>query len=198
MVSAPAFCESCGSVFPSDFAFDGVVGVTLEGCTSGPCPNCGGMGHVPDGLFNFIGNTIQVLAAPERTFEQLTKLSAIVREAREKNLPSNVVVERIRREVPAFASLGDLLPKSRADLYGFLGVLLAAAALVMQFSQGTQESSSVNINIEQIIVETYDESRSNQFVELGRGRSHEGKPGRNATCPCGSGKKFKMCHGATL
>ena len=22
-----------------------------------------------------------------------------------------------------------------------------------------------------------------------------GKPGRNAPCPCGSGKKFKHCHG---
>jgi uncharacterized protein len=24
----------------------------------------------------------------------------------------------------------------------------------------------------------------------------EAKPGRNEACPCGSGKKFKKCHGA--
>ncbi len=28
-------------------------------------------------------------------------------------------------------------------------------------------------------------------------KSTWGNPGRNATCPCGSGKKFKHCHGAT-
>ena len=27
-------------------------------------------------------------------------------------------------------------------------------------------------------------------------RSTWGNPGRNAPCPCGSGKKFKHCHGA--
>nr|NIS40197.1 hypothetical protein [Desulfuromonadales bacterium] len=27
-------------------------------------------------------------------------------------------------------------------------------------------------------------------------RSTWGNPGRNESCPCGSGKKFKHCHGA--
>ncbi|MDQ3762541.1 MAG: SEC-C metal-binding domain-containing protein [Actinomycetota bacterium] len=35
--------------------------------------------------------------------------------------------------------------------------------------------------------------RSNRGRHAGNGA---GEPGRNAPCPCGSGKKYKRCHGA--
>ena len=41
---------------------------------------------------------------------------------------------------------------------------------------------------------------SHEFIsEESRGKENSlnwGKVGRNAPCPCGSGKKFKHCHGA--
>jgi hypothetical protein len=48
------------------------------------CRQRGGMGHIPDGVFNFVGNTIQILSAPQRTVNELSRLAQIIREAREK------------------------------------------------------------------------------------------------------------------
>lgn len=53
-VRLPAVCGKCGRTFPSLYAVGpGTTGIVFDGNTSGPCPHCGGMGHVPDGTFSF-------------------------------------------------------------------------------------------------------------------------------------------------
>ena len=76
MPDLPAFCESCGVAFPSGYFFEDVTGLTLSGAQSGPCPNCGGMGTVPDGVYNVIDRTIEIVAAPAHSREQWQRLLA--------------------------------------------------------------------------------------------------------------------------
>jgi hypothetical protein len=149
MPSIPAFCDTCGAVFHSGIVVENSTNVTFSGNRAGPCPACGGIGHIPDGVFNFIGNTIEILSAPERTVEELTRLSDILREAKEKQQSPEEVAERIQKELPSLAGIGALLPKNRAELYGFLAVILAAAQL-LQSSLSSQQPP-VTINITQVV-----------------------------------------------
>jgi preprotein translocase subunit SecA len=43
---------------------------------------------------------------------------------------------------------------------------------------------------------TLDTSEPEKSATAGAEVSGNGEPGRNAPCPCGSGKKYKRCHGA--
>lgn len=64
MPSILAFCDTYGTVFSSGIFVENPTNMSFAGNRLGPCPHCGGMGHVPDGVFNFIGNTIKSCLRP--------------------------------------------------------------------------------------------------------------------------------------
>jgi hypothetical protein len=65
MPNLPAICDDCGTMFPSGFVMENCTNISLSGNKSGPCPSCGGMGSIPDGVFNVLGNVIEILDAPK-------------------------------------------------------------------------------------------------------------------------------------
>ncbi|MCQ4276736.1 YecA family protein [Stutzerimonas degradans] len=188
MPSFPAFCDTCGTVFSSGIFIENSTNISFAGNRSGPCPCCGGMGHVPDGVFNFIGNTIEILSAPERTIAELTQLAKILAEAKAKSDTREQVASRIEKEVPSLSKLVQLLPENRSELYGFLAVILAAVQL---FTQTPAAPSSTTINVTQVIQQVIVEPPPPKVAPLS-----PKKVGRNERCPCGSGAKFKRCCGA--
>ena len=189
MPSVPAFCDTCGTVFNSGIFVENATNISFAGNRSGPCPSCGGMGHVPDGVFNFIGSTIEILSAPERTITELTRLAQILREAKAKAETREQVVSRIEKELPSLSGLRKLLPENKSELYGFLAVVLAAAQL---FSQTQPAQNSTTINVTQVIQQVIAESSGAKAVPV----KPKKKVGRNEPCPCGSGVKYKRCCGA--
>ncbi|MEP0548069.1 MAG: hypothetical protein ABJF88_14130 [Rhodothermales bacterium] len=124
MPELPAFCDNCGAVFGSGFVIDNSVNVTLSGNKSGPCPVCGGMGSVPDGVFNFVGETMEILAAPQRTTDQLRRLAQILGSARQRNATPEEVKKEIRKEVPELSKLADWLPANRTELYAVIAIIV--------------------------------------------------------------------------
>ena len=157
---------------------------------------CGEMGHVPDGVFNFVGNTIEILSAPKRTVDELSRLANILRDAREQKRNPEEVAEAIRKQVPELAGLADLLPKTRSELYAFLALIVAVIALLTQGSQsgGNATNISVDHTINQVFIETDKAAKQKEKIESQAKRGTP-KVGRNAPCPCGSGKKYKKCCG---
>lgn len=148
MLFMPAFCDTCATAFNSGIFVENSMNLSFTGNKAGPCPSCGGMGHIPDGVFNFINNTIEVLSAPERTILELTRFAQILREAKAKTETREQVVSRIEQEVPALSSLGNLLPKNRSDLYAFITIVLAAISL---FNQTLPTQNSTTIIVTQVI-----------------------------------------------
>jgi SEC-C motif len=187
MPIVPAFCDNCGTPFPSGFNFENSFHISLSGVTSSPCPKCGGIGHVPDGLFNFVGNTIEILSAPGRTHAEYERLASIVQEGKSQKLEKDEISERIKSEAPAFGALVDILPSNKNELYGFLAVVIAVLALIKPSDQPQQ--APININVEKVIQQCYKQSKDTM-------QQPRSKVGRNDPCPCASGKKYKHCCGS--
>lgn len=181
MPSIPAFCDTCGAIFNSGFFAENSTNVTFSGCQAGPCPKCGGIGHIPDGVFNFIGDTIEILSAPKRTLKELAQLTKILQNAKAEE-SAEAIAERIRQEVPGLSKLADLLPKNRSELYGFLALILTVIQLM---SQSPQPTTTVTVN--QVIQQV------SQSSPTGQAKKPKRKLGRNELCFCGSGKKHKRC-----
>ena len=192
MPMVPAFCDTCGMIFSSGI-FAENSNISFSGCGAGPCPRCGGMGHIPDGIFNFVGNTIKVLSATQKTKEDFIHFANFLNEAQEKKYSSNEFIEKVKQNVPEFTSITDLLPKNRSELYGFIALLLTIIQIFMQSPEKPSQNIINNININQVIEQVYKES---SYDVKKKDISKAKKVGRNEMCPCGSEIKYKKCCGS--
>lgn len=134
MTRMPAFCISCGAIFRSTFVADNAYHTAFSYCTAGPCPNCGGIGRIPDGVYNFIGNTIELLSGSGRTVEELNRLDTILRLSKEKGSTPEQVKEEVQREVPELANLFDTPPKTRSVIYSVITIILTIIQLLLPAS----------------------------------------------------------------
>jgi hypothetical protein len=191
MTKVPAFCDNCGAIFPSGFDLSG-QNITLFGNKSGPCPRCGSMGHIPDGVYNVINNTIEILSAPEWTIDELNRFAQILREAQRQAATQEEIDNRIKNEIPGLSGLAKLLPKNRSELYAFLTLILTVIQL-----RTTQPNNqpTFNITVNQVIQQVYLQAPTSEELTQHSLKRIE-KPGMNDHCPCGSGKKYKKCCGA--
>lgn len=136
MASIPAVCDSCGMAFPSGIAVGGNMrDLMLVGNKAGPCPSCGAMGTIPDGLFNAVDGVIEAVSSPggERGLRDLIRLL----EDWQQQPPSpKAVRQALQTEAPQLAPvLQRFAPTNSASLAAWIAVLLAILRLV----QGCQE-----------------------------------------------------------
>jgi uncharacterized protein YecA (UPF0149 family) len=188
----PAVCDNCGSFFPSGVEVKDSFHITFKGNVSGPCPKCGSLGHIPDGVYNIIGNTIKILSGPERTISELNQLAEILKQAKDENTSSNEVRDKIEEEAPEFISIKDFLPESKNELYVFITIILMIIQIIISQINIYQRP---NITINQVFnilnKEDISTKKEKRIREIKKKKRH--KIGRNDYCPCGSGKKFKKC-----
>jgi len=111
MPHIPAFCDTCGTIFGSGFVIDHASQVHLEGNKSGPCPKCGGMGSVPDGVYNFVRGVVQMLSAPEISKERWRRFALLIAQAKKQKASAEDFHVRVEKEVPELSSFSSILPK---------------------------------------------------------------------------------------
>jgi hypothetical protein len=193
MPDLPAVCDTCGKFFPSGIRVENSKSIGFSNVTVGPCPRCGGTGHVPDGVYNFIGDTIELLQGPQRTVSELQRFANILRTARDRGATAEEVVETVRRETPEFSFLLNFLTsrEARKELATWLTLILAIISLVLQ---AKQSANTERVEVNQVINNITVQEAPNNPVQ----RYAVPRVGRNEPCPCGSGKKYKKCHGNPL
>ena len=188
-MKVPAVCDNCGTIFPSGFDLNNSINVTFIGCTAGPCPICGSTGHIPDGIYNFIENTIELLSGPSRTVAELQRLASILNIAKENQFSYQDISREIEKELPELSSLKDILPKTRTELYAFIAIIISIISLLVgQVSSSRQqkiEITNVINNIYQHLPPTTENEKYNKTP------NKTNKVGQNGSCPCGSGKTYK-------
>ncbi len=192
MATLPAFCEQCHAAFPSPFQFTAASAVTFRKVEVDRCRKCGGRAWVPDGIYNFAGETIEVLSAPQRTIEELRRLEELLKDARARDQSPQQTADLIRAELPQLSKLADALPKTRPELYAFLALILATLTYLKSDKREADRDHAPAIVIERVINQVYLNAGRDQVVNEGV-NVQSGGPERNDPCPCGSGKKYKRC-----
>jgi len=100
MPMIPAFCISCGTSFSSGISAGNVRGMSLQNNMSGPCPKCGSMGRVIDGIFNVTEDVIEIVSAPHWTHDKLNQLADKIKEIRDSDDSTIEKTERFKQEAP--------------------------------------------------------------------------------------------------
>jgi hypothetical protein len=149
-INLPAFCDNqeCGAVFPSGFVVDNAINITLSGNKCGPCPHCGGMGSILDGVFNFANNAIEIISAPQHTIDELSKLSKIITDAIKHRESGQIISDKISKEVPSLAKLGKII----LGVGGGILLLLQIINSIIDIKKSSQNSlSPITINQDIVI-----------------------------------------------
>ncbi|MFA5771030.1 MAG: hypothetical protein WC894_06105 [Patescibacteria group bacterium] len=153
MIKIPAICDNCGTIFPSGFSAENAFNITLSNNKSGLCPKCGGMGHLPDGTFNFVYDTIVLLQGPKRTKSELVRFQKLLQDVKQKSSDPDVVKKVLLKETGELKSIANFLPKNKADLYAFITILLMILELILNSPK--KEACSQNINVNSVINKIY-------------------------------------------
>jgi len=190
MVHIPAFCDSCGAAFGSGIVVENCRNITFSGNRSGPCPRCGSMGSVIDGVFNVVGDVIEILSAPQRTVESLNKLSNIFREAAKEKDSTEQITEKINEQVPELSLITRYIPKNATELVAWLTFILIAMQTINQFSK--DDSPDINIILNQSVEQSMEPQNYYPFNQQAI------PPTRNSPCSCGSKKRYKHCCGLSI
>ena len=152
MPIAPAVCDKCNTVFASGFNI-AAENISLYGLTAGPCPSCGGLGSIPDGVYSALSETILAFKAGRINQATLQILADLLESARTTGDEPQEVAERIKSNVPELASVADALPKTRNELYAFLAVLVALLSVLINMSRSESRSHPHHIDIEHMEIE---------------------------------------------
>ena len=189
MPMIPAICNICGTPFPSGFLLmEGAQHTTFTNCGAGPCPKCGGMGHIIDGIYDFIGNSIRVIQNNGYNRTRIVLFRETIQKAKDLKLEPEQVVDEIQKSYPDFSAVLSIIPRDPAGFWTFIGALIALLTyLQLQFVKPLPQQNVVNNFF------NYYYSQQ-QTTPKGPNRRSD-KVGRNDKCPCGSGIKFKKCHG---
>jgi len=96
-------------------------------------------------------------------------------------------------ERPVHERIAPALAETQPHVYAKLQALLAED---VKEAAMTEETAATIIKPIEIVIEAFDAALSGRRVGERQGTQvAEAKVGRNEPCPCGSGKKYKKCHG---
>lgn len=209
MAKLLSICEHCGVIFPNP-AFELREGaeLTVRNITFVvPCPNCGNNVSIsPQGVFKSIKGVVQFLGTPDRSIEELQKLTRLIENAKDEGQNATEFSETLNKELPELSPISDFLLRHATTtnfLIGFFGLLLTAISTIITIKT-YQESHQQKPNVDPKIVinQTYNIYNSPNNENQKKAKSPKPMPrtvgkkkgGVNALCECGSGRKRKKCH----
>lgn len=141
MPMIPAFCDACGHAFPSGIFAENCLHLTLSGNRSGPCPQCGSMGTVLEGIFDVTKDLIEIVSAPAWTYQKIKRVEEIFTKLQGGEISERTARGSLLEEDPELSTLLDVLPKTRPQLYAFLGLILMALTLVLSRCSTADQSN---------------------------------------------------------
>ena len=173
----------------------GNVRVHIDDVTVAPCPYCGGEGHIPDGLYDGTAEGIRVIATSAKSAASLTKLARLLEQARDEGASREAVAETIESEAPEFAGLAALIRRlGGVPIATWITLALAILALLQGMS--TEERlRNIEGKVDRVLQQVATPATSSTPSPFAPSVASVTKVGRNDPCPCGSGKKYKRCHG---
>lgn len=140
MAIVPVFCDSCGSVWGAPNLIAGSGGhIQMTGSKAGPCPVCGGMGTIPDGVYDLIDDTLAVAESEQIRPDTLQSVIKLLEAAARGEMTPEEALEKTEAEAPALASvIGDYL-KQKAPAASWLSLIVAILSALLAPQPPTAE-----------------------------------------------------------
>lgn len=133
MAMVPAICDRCGGIFGSEGFIGGsnAKNITMVGNKVGPCPACGGMGSIPDGIYDIQDDALRVIKASGTSPDTLQSLIGLLEALKRGEASASQVVARVESEAPALApTVRKALAKS--DPAKWITLLIAIITMYLQ------------------------------------------------------------------
>ena len=170
MARVLAFCDKCNTIFPSGFNIGaGGTNIVFENCRAGPCPKCGSGGTILDGVYNAVGDAIEVFIG-QQNFDDLKRLLGVLESANKGQLKHEEVVANIKQAAPEFSNFADYLPKTRTELYAFLVVVIMFITALLSLGKKSFDKSELKQQMK-ITINSFEENIiNNYYVEKNKGQ----------------------------
>lgn len=194
MPNLPAFCNTCGFTFQSSILLENSTNISISDITV-QCPRCGNMARVPDGIYDVVGNTINVLVNSNRSVSEFSRILEVLEKARNQQKKPEEILSTVKKELPELSTLADTLPKTRAELYAFIAIIVTIIGMIIAFLNKKEEPK---IEIHNVINNMSEKKLNIEVNQPNQSIIKNEKFGRNKICYCGSGRKYKKCHGAAI
>lgn len=199
-----AFCEnpSCGAIFPAPSIIGGNGNATIQMTNNryGPCPNCGGYGRIPDGLYQYANNVVKLLRGPQESQAALRRVEALLKAAHNQTLSRDEVLSQVREVAPNVATAMEKVPPTTVTQQWILiFIAVVTLAILIQTTYFKKSDSELEkLFIEHLLAESRALQKPVAISTKGQTFRREApKVPRNSPCLCGSGKKHKHCCGKT-
>lgn len=208
MAQIPAICHSCGKTFASGIVLEG-SGYNNQFTMNVGCPFCGGRASIVSGTYNHengVISLVKVLTSPGMTAEKIAQIQQILEDARRAGSSEENIKARLEGVGEGFSKLLDFTNRS-SGLGTWIGTALAALAFAYQVASSNGQVSEDDVR--RIVNEQQQQHQvvpaapvaprvpfGARAIKLREpAPTAFGQPSQGAPCPCGSGKKFKHCHG---
>ena len=185
-----AICENkqCETIFtiPNLLDVKGSTKIQFTGSKLGPCPKCGSFGKIPDGIYQMINNSLELIKGPQESIDTLLKIKQILQSFTTKSeVSKEEVIDSIQELSPTFAE--KFSEFKNASFHTWIQTLIAIIGLAILIQQTYFKGNDDEIK-DKII---YDLIKQNSAKP--QPISVTVKIQRNNPCPCESGKKYKKC-----
>ena len=218
MVLIPAQCQNpkCGFMFQPQGGIEasGATNLTMSNNRTN-CPKCGGAARFIDGEMNVHDGAIELLSGPAWSRDLLEELRLtlvrVVRDAPDDPIAevesvSSVLGKRLRRNTEGWTrdQKLKLMQLILTSLSIFLGISLTDMDIDIDVNfpdvhigdtNVTNNNEPTQSEMDRLVQDAIEKVREQDATVPRASTPIRTKTGRNALCPCESGKKFKRCHG---
>jgi hypothetical protein len=130
------------------------------GNKAGPCPNCNGMGSIPDGVYDFVGETLTVVSL--WTPGRIARVVAGLERARNAADPRAATEAVLAEEGDLLGLVKRLVIPSDA---GHFWALIAAFLALLQLMAAWHENPSVTVNETTVVEQTFFNQQPQPFTK---------------------------------
>lgn len=183
MADLVAVCQQCQRPFRASHVIGGhAATITMTNVQVGPCPFCGGMGRVPDGIYELFNDAIKTFRALKVNTTDLQQLKEILQAAEVSGSTPEQAASEVEQSKPEFGPVADWVRR-----HPQISLLLTILTIILgqQRTPATDVDVTVNVqtpSVEEVINQLPMEGE--KAGEPDRTPAVSSKVGRNEPCPC--------------
>ena len=121
----------------------------------GICPKCGTVGRIPDGKYSGIGDKLFATLFDITDIDILKDYKSFVSEQIKSGIDPEVIQKSANKKYPQLKSLSDLIPKTRAEAYTLIGLMLTLITLTINSCEKLKTKELKNEIKQEIINQSF-------------------------------------------